>query len=203
MSDITHPSAATANGDLWVFGYGSLMWRPGFDFEERVPARLVGEHRALCVYSFVHRGTPEKPGLVLGLDRGGACRGIAFRVAERNRAATVAYLREREQVTSVYREVMRSVWLENDARQRVAALAYVVDRGHVQYAGRLSLAEQHRHVLQGHGQSGANRDYVIATVKAIEAEGFRDGPLHQLAVMLHDDGHSLHVPPPAEDRKNR
>ena len=126
-----------------MFGYGSLMWRPGFEFEERVPARLVGEHRALCVYSFVHRGTPEQPGLVLGLDRGGACRGIAFRVAEKNRADVVAYLRAREQVTSVYREVMRSVWLENDARQRVSALAYVVDRGHVQYAGRLSLADQH------------------------------------------------------------
>jgi cation transport protein ChaC len=194
MSDLTLPSVTTAKGDLWVFGYGSLMWRPGFDFEERVPARLVGEHRALCVYSFVHRGTPEKPGLVLGLDRGGACRGIAFRVAEKNRADTVAYLREREQVTSVYREVMRSVWLQDDARKRVSALAYVVDRGHVQYAGRLSLAEQHRHVLQGHGQSGANRDYVTATVKAIEAEGFRDAPLHQLAVMLHD-AHSLHTLP--------
>ena len=174
-------------GDLWVFGYGSLMWRPGFEFIERVPARLIGEHRALCVYSFVHRGTPEKPGLVLGLDRGGACRGIAFRVAEPYRAATVAYLREREQVTSVYREVMRSVWLEDDARRRVSALAYVVDRGHVQYAGRLSLAEQLRHVRQGHGQSGVNRDYVLATVKAIEAEGFRDPQLHQLAAMLHDD----------------
>src|SRR6476619_6645703 len=179
--------AEPATGELWVFGYGSLMWRPGFEFVERVPARLIGEHRALCVYSFVHRGTPEKPGLVLGLDRGGACRGIAFRIAEQNRAATVAYLREREQVTSVYREVMRSVWLENGARQRVSALAYVVDRGHVQYAGRLSPAEQLRHVLQGHGQSGPNREYVLSTVKAIEAEGFRDAQLHRLASKLHDD----------------
>jgi cation transport protein ChaC len=203
MSEITVPSVTTATGDLWVFGYGSLMWRPGFEFEERVPARLVGEHRALCVYSFVHRGTPEKPGLVLGLDRGGACRGIAFRVAEKNRADVVAYLREREQVTSVYREVMRSVWLESEARQRVSALAYVVDRGHVQYAGRLSLGEQHRHVIQGHGQSGANRDYVTATVKAIEAEGFRDGQLHQLAVMLHGDAHSLHGQAPVDDHENR
>ena len=186
MSLITHPEADDSKGDLWVFGYGSLMWRPGFEYLEKVPARLIGEHRALCVYSFVHRGTPEKPGLVLGLDRGGACRGVAFLVAEKNRAETVAYLRAREQVTSVYREVMRSVWLENDARQRVSALTYVVDRGHVQYAGRLSLAEQLRHVLQGHGQSGVNRDYVLATVKAIEAEGFRDTQLHQLALMLHD-----------------
>ena len=187
MAAINHLEAENSTGDLWVFGYGSLMWRPGFEYLEKVPARLIGEHRALCVYSFVHRGTPEKPGLVLGLDRGGACRGIAFRVVEKHRAETIAYLREREQVTSVYREVMRSVWLEDDARRRrVSALAYVVDRGHVQYAGRLTLAEQLRHVLQGRGQSGVNRDYVLSTVKAIEAEGFRDTQLHQLAIMLHD-----------------
>ena len=196
MAALTLPEQDFSTGDLWVFGYGSLMWRPGFDYLEQLPARLVGEHRALCVYSFVHRGTPEKPGLVLGLDRGGACRGVAFRVAEKKRAETVAYLRAREQVTSVYREVMRSVWLENAARERVSVLAYVVDRGHRQYAGRLSLTEQVRFVRQGHGQSGANRDYVIATVKAIEAEGFRDAQLHQLALMLHDDGHALHAPPP-------
>ena len=174
-------------GDLWVFGYGSLMWRPGFDCIEQVPARLIGEHRALCVYSFDHRGTPEKPGLVLGLDRGGACRGIAFRVAASQRADAVEYLRSREQTTSVYHEVMRSVWLENEARERISALAYVVDRGHVQYAGRLSLAEQHRYVEQGHGRSGNNRDYVLSTVKSIEAQGFRDSQLHQLALMLHDN----------------
>ena len=109
------PEAELSKGDLWVFGYGSLMWRPGFEFIEQVPARLIGEHRALCVYSFDHRGTPEKPGLVLGLDRGGACRGVAFRVAAKQRDATVDYLRAREQTTMVYREVMRSVWLENEA----------------------------------------------------------------------------------------
>jgi cation transport protein ChaC len=173
-------------GDLWVFGYGSLMWRPGFDYVEKVPARLIGEHRALCVYSFDHRGTPEKPGLVLGLDRGGACRGIAFRVTASLRARTIGYLREREQTTHVYREVTRSVWLDNEARQRVGALTYVADRSHVQYAGRLPLDEQLRIVRQGHGRSGNNRDYVLATVKAIEAEGFRDDQLHRLAIMLHD-----------------
>jgi cation transport protein ChaC len=179
--------AEPSDADLWVFGYGSLMWRPGFAFIEQVPARLIGEHRALCVYSFVHRGTPEKPGLVLGLDRGGACRGIAFRVEAQHRLATIDYLRAREQTTNVYREVMRSVWLDNEARERVSALTYVVDRGHVQYAGRLSLAEQLRHVREGHGRSGNNRDYVLATVKSIEAQGFRDAQLHQLAMMLHGE----------------
>ena len=181
-----NPTHSETDGDLWVFGYGSLMWKPGFEFLEQVPARLIGEHRALCVYSFDHRGTPEKPGLVLGLDRGGACRGIAFRVAARLRHDTIAHLRGREQTTNVYREVMRSVWLENAARERVSALAYVVDRGHVQYAGRLSLAEQQRLVLQGHGRSGNNRDYVLSTVASIEKQGFRDTQLHQLATMLHD-----------------
>lgn len=186
------PPSDASDGDLWVFGYGSLMWKPGFAYLEQVPARLIGEHRALCVYSFDHRGTPEKPGLVLGLDRGGACRGIAFRVAADLRHDTIAYLRSREQTTNVYREVMRSVWLENEARERVAALAYVVDRGHVQYAGRLSLAEQLRFVQQGHGRSGNNRDYVLSTVAAIEKQGFRDAPLHQLAAMLHDSHAARH-----------
>jgi cation transport protein ChaC len=185
------PVTAPSPEDLWVFGYGSLMWRPGFEFIEQVPARLIGEHRALCVYSFDHRGTPEKPGLVLGLDRGGACRGIAFRVTARLRDDVIDYLRGREQTTHVYREVTRSVWLENEPRQRVAALAYVVDRGHVQYAGRLSLHEQLRYVRQGHGRSGNNRDYVLETVRSIEAQGFRDSQLHQLSLMLHDDA-SLH-----------
>ena len=186
MAALTPSEDEFAKGDLWVFGYGSLMWRPGFDFLERVPARLIGEHRALCVFSFDHRGTPEKPGLVLGLDRGGACRGIAFRVAAGLREPTIADLRAREQTTNVYREVMRSVWLDNEPRRRVSALTYVADRGHVQYAGRMPLADQLRHVLHGHGRSGNNRDYVLSTVKAIEAEGFRDAPLHQLALMLHD-----------------
>jgi cation transport protein ChaC len=173
-----------AGQDLWVFAYGSLMWRPGFDFLERVPARTIGVHRALCVYSFVHRGTPERPGLVLGLDRGGNCRGIAYRVAAAQRTATIAYLRAREQVTMVYRESRRAVWLRHDPQQRVQALCFVVDRGHPQYAGRPSLDQQLLHVRQGHGKSGANRDYVIETVKALDALGLREGDLHLLAERL-------------------
>jgi glutathione-specific gamma-glutamylcyclotransferase len=173
-----------AGEDLWVFGYGSLMWRPGFDFVERVPARLIGLHRALCVYSFVHRGTPERPGLVLGLDRGGMCRGIAFRVAAAQRERTIAYLRAREQVTTVYLETMRRIELEEQARRRVRALCFIVDRSHVQYAGRLTLAECVHHVRQGHGSSGANRDYVLETVTALEKLGYRETNLHLIAERL-------------------
>jgi glutathione-specific gamma-glutamylcyclotransferase len=178
------PNPAHADQDLWVFAYGSLMWRPDFPFIERLEARLVGAHRALCVYSFVHRGTPERPGLVLGLDQGGTCRGIAYRVPVKERGTTVANLRAREQVTSVYRECIRPIWLKSRPERRVQALCYMVDRGHVQYAGRLSLEQQLHHVRQGHGHSGANRDYVIATVGALEQLGYRETELHLLAQRL-------------------
>ncbi|TMJ28009.1 MAG: gamma-glutamylcyclotransferase [Alphaproteobacteria bacterium] len=178
------PNPAHAQQDLWVFAYGSLMWRPDFAFMERIEARLVGAHRALCVYSFVHRGTPERPGLVLGLDHGGTCRGLAYRVSVKKRADVIAYLRKREQVTSVYREVIRPIWLRSEPAQRVPGLCYVVDRGHPQYAGRLSLERQLHHVRQGHGQSGANRDYVVATVAALEQLGYRETELHRLAELL-------------------
>jgi cation transport protein ChaC len=192
------PAFEHADEDLWVFGYGSLMWRPGFAFLERVPARLVGLHRALCVYSFVHRGTPERPGLVLGLDRGGACHGTAYRVAARERAVTIAYLRGREQVTKVYRETVRAVTLAVEPERRVNALTYVVDRSHPQYAGRLKLEEQLHLVRQGHGHSGPNRDYVISTVAELEALGCRDSDLHRLAERL--KGHDVHAPEQAAER---
>ena len=173
-----------AKEDLWVFGYGSLIWRPGFEHLQRVPARLIGAHRALCVYSFVHRGTPERPGLVLGLDHGGMCRGIAYRVAAARRAETLAYLRAREQVTKVYIERVRPVVMDH-SEERVQAVCYLVDRSHAQYAGRLSLTEQLHLVRHGHGKSGQNRDYVLATVQALEAMGCRDRDLHLLAERLH------------------
>src|SRR5262249_11407773 len=133
---------SSSNDDLWVFGYGSLMWRPGFSPVETVPARLTGLPPALSRFSFVHRGTPGKPGLVVGLDRGGACRGIAYRVPAADRDATIAYLREREQATSVYLETMRRITLSTKPQRDVTALVYVADRGHVQYAGRLDLDRQ-------------------------------------------------------------
>ena len=177
-------NAEHESGDLWVFGYGSLMWRPGFAHLERVPARLVGLHRSLCVFSFVHRGTPERPGLVLGLDHGGMCRGIAYRVAASKREKTITYLRGREQVTSVYLETVRRIELEDEARRQARALTYIVDRGHVQYAGRLSIEQSVHYVRQGHGRSGQNRDYVVETVRALEALGYRESDLHLIADRL-------------------
>lgn len=169
-------------GDLWVFAYGSLMWRPGFVFEERGPARLMGYHRSLCVYSHVHRGTPDRPGLVMGLDRGGSCVGLAFRVPARHAPETLAYLREREQVTMVYRERMAPVRLRDG--RAVLALTYIVDRRHPQYAGRLALDEIVRFVRQGAGKSGLNRDYVLHTHEALAAIGVVDPCLACLAQAL-------------------
>jgi glutathione-specific gamma-glutamylcyclotransferase len=189
-----HLSDSPANEDLWVFGYGSLMWRPGFPYLERIPARLIGLHRALCVYSYVHRGTPEKPGLVLGLDRGGACRGIAYRVAAPDRDHTVAYLREREQVTSVYLETSRRITLATAQPRDVMALVFLVDRSHSQYAGRLNLEHQAHLVRQGHGRSGANSDYVLSTIAEIEAQGCYDAGLHAIAERLRG-GYEAHASP--------
>ncbi len=165
--------------DLWIFGYGSLMWRPGFDFEERTLATVRGYRRALCVYSHVHRGTPDKPGLVLGLDRGGSCKGVAFRVRADAAAATLAYLRAREQVTMVYRERQLEATLADG--RRIRSVAYVVDRTHVQYAGVLDLAALERFVGQGVGVSGANPDYVRATHQHMLELGISDATLAAVA----------------------
>jgi glutathione-specific gamma-glutamylcyclotransferase len=172
--------------DLWVFGYGSLMWRPGFEFEERSPALVRGYHRSLCIYSHVHRGTPEKPGVVLGLDRGGACKGLAFRVAGQRREETLSYLREREQVTAVYLEASLSARLP-DGRD-IPCIAYVVDRTHPQYAGRLPASDLLTLVAQGHGLSGSNLDYVRSTHDHLLAAGIVDPALSLIADHLPEPG---------------
>jgi cation transport protein ChaC len=176
----------TGSQEFWVFGYGSLMWRPGFDYAERQRAVIRGYHRRLCVYSHVHRGTSAVPGLVFGLDRGGACQGIAYRVAARNWEETVAYLRGREQVTMVYREAERSVRLSASGRQ-VAALVYLVDRAHVQYAGRHTTAELAAFVRQGHGISGSCLDYVRDTLAHLQEMKVHDHRLEALVRHLAAD----------------
>lgn len=168
--------------DLWVFGYGSLMWRPDFDYIARERARIDAAHRSLCVYSWVHRGTKERPGLVFGLDEGGACEGIAYRVAAEKREETIAYLRAREQVTGVYLEVERPVTLSNATQ--VEALTYVVDRDHPQYAGRLSLEDRLRIVRGATGLSGPNPDYVLNTVAHLDELGIVDEEMRALSRAL-------------------
>lgn len=170
--------------DLWVFGYGSLMWNPGFEHAERVPGKLIGAHRSLCVKSVHWRGTPEKPGLVLGLDRGGACIGVAFRVPAPRAEATLAYLREREQVTMIYREAVRRVWLKDGSERSVPAVVFLVDRGHAQYAGTLNPEERLHLIRQGHGIGGPNADYVRATASHLAELGIRDAELRWLVDRL-------------------
>lgn len=183
-------------GDLWVFAYGSLIWRPGFVHEEVRPARLWGWHRALCVYSWHHRGTVAVPGVVLGLDRGGSCRGVVYRVAAERRAEVRAYLREREQInhfdhlpTPIYREVFRPVRFEDGAGRSAEtpgpmALTYVVDRSHPQYTGPLDEDTTIALVRQGRGVSGANPDYVVSTADHLTALGMHDASLERIARRL-------------------
>ena len=161
--------------EFWVFGYGSLMWRPGFDYVERSAAFLRGAHRKLCLYSYVHRGTPDAPGLVLGLDRGGSCKGVAYRIAPEHAETTRIYLHEREQINYAYREVYRPVRL-GDGRI-VHALVYMVDRSHPQYAGLLAQDEILALVKRGIGQSGPNGDYIRNTVQELARLDIHDATL--------------------------
>lgn len=170
------------HGDFWVFGYGSLMWRPGFAHVETQRAHLHGHRRALCVRSWVHRGTQETPGLVLGLDRGGSCVGMAFRVPGALTEEVMAYLRERELVTHVYLE--RQVRLRLEDSQMVSAVTYVCDRSHVQYAGAMDASEAAAIVRSARGQSGPNADYVRNTVSHMQALGIRDHWLEAVAGAL-------------------
>lgn len=164
--------------DFWVFGYGSLLWHPGFAHVETRRARLHGYRRALCIRSFVHRGTPQRPGLVLGLDRGGSCVGLAFRVPDELRAEALTYLRERELVTNVYLERMLPVRIGSAF---VSALCYVADRTHEQYAGGLREDEAAEIVAGASGKSGVNVEYLHNTIAHLAALGIRDRWLEGVA----------------------
>ena len=167
--------------DLWVFGYGSLMWRPGFAFVEAVPARLVGFQRAFCIYSTHHRGSEQRPGLVLGLDRGGACAGIAYRVEASLRHDTIAYLRRREQISGVYRETYVPIALGHSLEPNTSAITYVVERAHPSYAHRLAFARQVEIIRGARGLSGPNVEYLVNTSEHLRQLGIRDRNLERLA----------------------
>lgn len=164
-------------GNFWIFAYGSLIWDPGFPFEEARPALLRGWHRSFCLYSMRYRGTPERPGLVLGLDRGGACRGIAYRVAAAQGATVMAYLWDREMPNRVY--ACRDVAVQI-ATGAVTARTFVVRRDTPQYAGKLPLDRTAALICHGHGQRGPNRAYLENTVRHLDALGIPDARLHAL-----------------------
>ena len=182
--------------DLWVFGYGSLMWRPGFAFEEARRARVIGYRRCFCIYSVHHRGTPKRPGMVLGLDRGGACAGIVYRVSAANAASTIAYLRSREQVNGVYREAHLPVEITEGENREVMALTYIVERAHPSYAGQLPLAVQARLIRGAQGISGINLDYLISTLRHLAELGIRERELERILTLI--GPHAARVPVTAQ-----
>jgi cation transport protein ChaC len=185
-SGAADPLASLPAGDLWVFAYGSLMWNPGFAHAQARLARIHGYHRSMCVWSWVHRGTEARPGLVLGLDRGGSCVGVAHRVVASERDAAVAYLYERELVTHVYKPVVGR--LRVDDVGIVPALTFVVDRRHAQYAGKLSPAEAAKTIRGARGRSGPNPDYFANTIVHMEALGIRCPRLHAIQRALKEMG---------------
>lgn len=172
----------TVNGDdIWVFGYGSLMWDPGFRHEEAMPALLEGYHRAFCIYSHHYRGTKEKPGLVLGLRPGGHCLGMAFRVSAADVPAALAYLTDREMTNYVYKPMRLQVKIGGT---HVEAQTYVADASHPQYAGELTAEETAALICRGLGERGPNRDYLENTVKHLEDLGVDEPSLKLLCDLV-------------------
>lgn len=168
--------------DLWVFGYGSLMWRPGFDYVEKAPALCVGYQRSFCIYSHIYRGTPEKAGLVLGLDEGGKTYGMAFRIAKDKQVEVMEYLREREQINDVYFEVLHPLNIMGHGE--IKAVFYVATPGHEQYAGDLSLADQAEIIADASGQMGANSDYLFNSHDVLMGLEIWDEKLAKLSEMV-------------------
>ncbi len=171
----------SSHAPLWVFGYGSLIWNPEFPVAERPLATLAGFRRAFCMRSIHHRGTETSPGLVLALDGDtlSSCRGVAFRVRSGAEEATLAALRERELISSAYLE--RFLWLDLDDGRRVHAVAYVVDRDHVQYCSALDLDEQARIIARSVGGRGPNAEYLYNTAEHLAGLGVADAELEWLA----------------------
>lgn len=172
-----------ANEDLWIFGYGSLMWRPGFEHLGVKDAQLFGYHRAFCVSSVVHRGTRKKPGLVLGLDRGGSCRGKGILCSAAIREPVIDYLYRREMVTSVYVPKMVRIKI-GSTDEMVPALTFVADPAHEQYCGKPAIEDAARIIAEAHGRGGPNRDYLASTLEHLDDFGIADGPLHKIMALI-------------------
>ena len=170
--------------DIWVFAYGSLMWRAGFAYVERQPALLHGYHRALCIHSTRYRGTADCTGLVVGLDRGGSCRGRAYKIAPADAEATLAYLWKRELDTDSYVAKRLAVTLPEG---RVTAWAFVANHANrTQYAGKLAPDEAARRVARGHGVEGSALEYLANTLEHLTEMGIEEGPLHAILEMARE-----------------
>ena len=174
--------ALAPRGDFWIFGYGSLMWSPGFRCSEKSAAKVHGYHRSLCVYSHRYRGTPARPGLVMGLCRGGSCWGMALRVAAAQAPRVLANLWRREMRNHVYEP--RFVPVRIRGGRRIRALAFVADPAHRQFAGDLSLRRTAQYVAQGRGERGRNVDYVSSTIAHMHELGLRDPHLDRILLAV-------------------
>jgi cation transport protein ChaC len=168
---------AQSRANLWVFGYGSLMWDPGFPFVRWAPALIHGYHRAMCISSTRWRGTPDCPGLVLGLDRGGACRGIAFLVAAADVALALKALWAREMSRRIYLPRLLRARLPDKA---VRALAFVADPQHAEYSGHLTLQQTADRIASCRGARGPNLEYLVRTIEHLDELGVRDQYLLRL-----------------------
>ncbi|CUH75031.1 gamma-glutamylcyclotransferase [Tropicibacter naphthalenivorans] len=168
---------------LWVFGYASLLWNPGFPVVERQHAQLTGYARSFCMYSIHHRGTEEQPGLVLALDaqEGASCQGVALRAEPGTEEQTLAYLRERELISSAYYEDTVELHLADE--RRVQAIAYIIDPTHVQYC-HLPLEEQARLIARAHGGRGPNTEYLYNTAQHLAEIGIPDPDLEWLTAQV-------------------
>ena len=165
-------------GDLWIFGYGSLMWAPDFSHAERKSGRVHGYHRALCILSSRYRGTPERPGLVMGLCRGGSCWGMAFRAPASRAKEVLDTLWKREMLNNVYLPTFVSVTLQG--ARRIKALAFVADTAHRQFVRELDVDGRARLVAQGVGQRGPCMDYIRNTLEHMRELGVQDPHLSRI-----------------------
>lgn len=168
---------APAGRDVWVFGYGSLIWNPAFHFVEQRIGTVYGYHRRFCLWVPLGRGTPDAPGLMLGLEPGGCCRGVAFRIAPEAVEAELDIVWRREMVTHAY----RPCWVRvHTVAGPVSAIAFAINRAHERYAGRLAQDEVVNVLATAQGALGRSADYLFSTVEHLEALGIRDWPLHRL-----------------------